>query len=240
MVGDFSGGYSQTDCIFNFNINVNVTVDSYMSSFNFSFSHQLKNLLASRILQLGSTSKIMAQFQIITQHLFFFSLFFYVYLRNKCEIRLTYFLIAFVSLYSLPGLPSPGCKFIKLKACNQIQFLTLDIIYICDKLVSFHSSKLDETILQLEIQISNYELLRCDRNRNGGGVSCCIRSDIGFVQKRFSPRKIKNIFVEILLTKTKPLIVGIIYRPPNQSNFLEIINANFDKLKSHISMVILI
>ena len=46
--------------------------------------------------------------------------------------------------------------------------------------------------------------------------------------------------VEILLTKTKPLIVGIIYRPPNQSNFLEIINANFDKLKSHISMVILI
>ena len=27
VVGDFSGGYSQTDCNFNFNINVNVTVD---------------------------------------------------------------------------------------------------------------------------------------------------------------------------------------------------------------------
>ena len=42
IVGEFSGGYSQTDCKFYFNINVNVTVtvDSYMNSgFNFSFSH---------------------------------------------------------------------------------------------------------------------------------------------------------------------------------------------------------
>ena len=32
----------------------------------------------------------------------------------------------------------------------------------------------------------------------------------------------------------KSLIVGIIYRPPNQSNFLEIINANFEKLDADI------
>ena len=39
VVGDLSGGYSQTDSKFNFNANVNVTVDSYMNcSFNFSFS----------------------------------------------------------------------------------------------------------------------------------------------------------------------------------------------------------
>ena len=78
--------------------------------------------------------------------------------------------------------------------------------------------------------ISNYELLRCDRNRNGGGVTCYSRSDIGYLQKRFFPKKIENIFVEILLPKIKPPIVRIIYRPPNQSNFLEIINENFKKL----------
>ena len=43
-------------------------------------------------------------------------------------------------------------------------------------------------------------------------------------------RETENIFVEILLPKTKPQIVGIIYRPPNQSNFFEIIITNFDKL----------
>ena len=82
----------------------------------------------------------------------------------------------------------------------------------------------------MEIQISNYELLRCDRNRSGGSVACYIRSDIGYLQNHFFPREIENIFVEILLPKSKPLIVGIIYRPPKESEFLEIINANFDKL----------
>ena len=85
--------------------------------------------------------------------------------------------------------------------------------------IGISESKLDETILHSEIQISNYELLRCDRNRNGGGVADYIRSDIDYVQKSFFPREIENIFIEILLPKTEPLIVGIIYRPPNQSNF---------------------
>ena len=213
-------------------------------------------------------------------NLFFFSLVFYAYLRSKRYMRLTYFLIAFVCLYSLAGPSSPRCTFIILKPCNQIQFFTLDSIYICDELVSFRfsllstfctiskferinnksfyrillifsvdtslnpgpvynsrpscsnewnvfkakeiylihlninsllpkideiryiaaranaavigifQSKLDETILQPEIQISNYELLRYERNRNGGGVACYIRSDIGCAQKCFFPREI--------------------------------------------------
>ena len=82
-------------------------------------------------------------------------------------------------------------------------------------------------------------MLRCDRNRNSGGVACLLEVISVMYKKHFFPREIKNIFVEILLPKAKLLIVGIIYRPPNQSNFLEIINTNFDKLdinskESHI------
>ena len=61
-------------------------------------------------------------------------------------------------------------------------------------------------------------------------VSLAILEVISVTYKNFLPKEIENIFVEILLPKTKPLIVGIIYRPPNQSNFLEIISANFDKI----------
>ena len=64
--------------------------------------------------------------------------------------------------------------------------------------IRISESKLDETILQSEIQISNYELLR-----NGGGVACYIRSDIGYLQKHYFPKEIKNIFVKILLPKAK-------------------------------------
>ena len=43
--------------------------------------------------------------------------------------------------------------------------------------------KLDQSIFQSEIQIDNYDLLLCDRNKNGGGVACYIRNDISYVQK---------------------------------------------------------
>ena len=73
-------------------------------------------------------------------------------------------------------------------------------------------------------------MLRCYSNRNSEGVACCGKSDIGYLQKHFFPKEIENIFVKILLPKTKLLIVGIIYRPPNQIIFLAIINANINKL----------
>ena len=104
MVGYFFGDYSQTDCNFNFNINVNVTVDIYLnSSFNFSFSQLLNDLLSFRIMKLGSTSNITAKCETIC---FFFSLFFCLFLRDNRGVRLTYFLIAFVYLWSLSS-PSP-------------------------------------------------------------------------------------------------------------------------------------
>lgn len=71
LIGDFSVVYSQRDCNFNVTVtdtNVNVTVDSYVnSSFNFSFPKLLKYLIASKIIKLGSTSKIRAQFETIPQ-----------------------------------------------------------------------------------------------------------------------------------------------------------------------------
>ena len=52
-----------------------------------------------------------------------------------------------------------------------------------------------KTILQAEIQISNYELLRYDRNRNGVGVALAILEVISVTYKStFFGRKSK-IFV---------------------------------------------
>ena len=99
--------------------------------------------------------------------------------------------------------------------------------------IRISESKFDETILQLEIQISNYELFRVIGAETAVEVSITsyIRSDIGYLLTKilFSEGN-RKYFLKILLPKTKPLIVEIIYRSPNQSNFLEILNANFDKL----------
>ena len=91
-------------------------------------------------------------------------------------------------------------------------------------------SKLENCILDSEIEIDNYQILCCDRNRKGGQVTCYVRYDLSYIKKDVFPEEIENIFFEILLPKTKPITVGTICRPPNQNNFLQTLNENFAKL----------
>ena len=90
--------------------------------------------------------------------------------------------------------------------------------------IGIHESKLGES------QINNYDQLRRDRNKNGEGVTCYIRSDMTYIQKQYFSDKIENTFFEILLPKTKPVMVGIIYRSPTQNNVLEILSKNFPSI----------
>ena len=88
-------------------------------------------------------------------------------------------------------------------------------------IIGIIESKLDNCVLDSEIQIDNYQILRFDRNRKGGGVACYVRNDLSYIEKDFFSEEIENIFFEILLLKTKPITVRIIYRPPNQKCFLQ-------------------
>ena len=77
---------------------------------------------------------------------------------------------------------------------------------------AFIGTSESKLVLRSEIQINNYDVLRRDRNRNGGGAACFIRSDTSYIQRQYFPEEIENIFFEVLLPKTKPIVVGIVYR----------------------------
>ena len=53
----------------------------------------------------------------------------------------------------------------------------------------------------------------------------------------FFPSEIEKNFFEPLLPNKKPIAVGTIYRPPNQSNFMEIINTHFGKLDTNSNKI---
>ena len=76
--------------------------------------------------------------------------------------------------------------------------------------IGITESKLDGSVLDGEINIDGYELVRSDRNRHGGGVACYIRSDISFNVRGDFSSEIENIFFDILLPKTKPILIGIL------------------------------
>ena len=96
--------------------------------------------------------------------------------------------------------------------------------------IGISKSKLDDSVLSSEIHIDNYNTRRCDWNRHGRGVVCYVRNNLSYDVKSFFPPEIENIFFELLLPNIKPIVVGIIYRPPSLSGSLEIINTHFSKL----------
>ena len=99
-------------------------------------------------------------------------------------------------------------------------------------IIGISESKLDESVLEPEIEIDDYKIIRCDRNRHRGGVACYIRNDLSYNIISVLPTEIESVFFEILLPNSKPIAVGTIYRPPNQSNFLEVLNENMNKIDS--------
>ena len=100
--------------------------------------------------------------------------------------------------------------------------------------IGFCEFKLDASVLDPQISIDNYKVLSCDRNWQREGVVSFVRYDLGHNTLSIFPREVENMFFEILLpiTNSKPITVGIIYRPLCQSNFLEVLNDILNKIDS--------
>ena len=59
-----------------------------------------------------------------------------------------------------------------------------------------------------------------------------MRNDLSFTKRNYFSRDIETVFIEIFLPKTKPMTIGIVFRPPSQTRFLETMNEYFYKLNT--------
>ena len=87
-------------------------------------------------------------------------------------------------------------------------------------IIGITESKLDNSVLNSEVDIEGYTIFRSDRTRNGGGVIKYVNTNVGVKERVNFSNEIENVFVDILLPKTKPILVGILYNP-FKSSFLE-------------------
>jgi hypothetical protein len=88
-------------------------------------------------------------------------------------------------------------------------------------------TKLDTTVNDNEVQIGGYNLIRCDRTRHGGGVACFVSNLVHYNERQDFPKDFENIFIDILLPKTTPILLGVLYRPPKTLNFVELLTNAF-------------
>ena len=75
--------------------------------------------------------------------------------------------------------------------------------------------KLDKTVSNEELKSDGYNFLRLDRYKNGGGVAATSKIILLIIDNHVFLKTLKSIFLDILLPKSKPITLGIIYRPPN-------------------------
>ena len=90
---------------------------------------------------------------------------------------------------------------------NKIEELRQFVSSASPHVLCFSETKLDKSILDGEISFENYSVIRKDRNRNGGGVACFIHKSLAFEVRTDFPSNFENIFIDILLPKTKPILL---------------------------------
>ena len=100
---------------------------------------------------------------------------------------------------------------------------------------------IDNSVTNSEISIDGYTVLRKDRNRHGGGVCLYIKNNIAFNQRDdLNKDNIETLFVDILLPRYKPIIVGVCYRPdPEDLGFLIQFDETVSKIRSDCEIMIL-
>ncbi|XP_071954198.1 uncharacterized protein [Antedon mediterranea] len=89
-------------------------------------------------------------------------------------------------------------------------------------LIAISESWLDKSVNNSEISIDNYSIERKDRCTNsvGGGVCLYIRNDLTYnVRDDLQNDDIESLWINILLPKTKPILIGTCYRPEKQRSF---------------------
>ena len=76
----------------------------------------------------------------------------------------------------------------------------------------------DNGVWDCEVEIPGYDIIKRNRNRNGGGVPIYIRKDIPYIScKDLTPDVLELICIEINKPKSKLIFIAIWYRPPNSN-----------------------
>ena len=140
-----------------------------------------------------------------------------------------------------PTLPKlKGFKVAQLNIAGLPKYYEELLIYMRDEpfdILTLNETRLDSSILDCEVQIPGYDIIRSDRNRYGGGVAIYIRTIIPYIiRKDLLQDTLELLCIEVRKPKSKPVLISTWYRPPSAKielfqkfeNFLKLID-NEDK-----------
>ena len=106
--------------------------------------------------------------------------------------------------------------------------------------IAISETWLDSSVTDAEININGYTVIRADRNREGGGVCMYIKNNLAFnCRLDLLEENVEALWIDLLLPKTKPIVVGVCYRPPKDSGFLDRLELIMSRIRSDCEVMVL-
>ena len=107
--------------------------------------------------------------------------------------------------------------------------------------IAFTETWLNDSINDEEINIDGYKVVRRDRtSRSGGGVCLYVRNDIAFnIDIDMRTDDTESLWINVLLPRSKPIVVGVLYRPPNNNMFIEKLSNSLENIIKDDEIIIL-
>ncbi len=136
-----------------------------------------------------------------------------------------------------------GLRFIHLNVrsfLSKITEIRLKAFKYTPTVIALSETWLDSPVCNLEITIKGYDVIRNYRNRRGGRVNLYINNKIAY-EFRDNPLMInlKTLWVDLFLPNTKPITVGVCYRPPDNTTFLDELNSKLTAFDTSRETIIL-
>ena len=138
--------------------------------------------------------------------------------------------------------PRKGTHFIHINA-RSLRHKICDLTVISDQIrpaiIAVTETWFDPTFSDAETSIPGYKIVRKDRISTGGGVCIYIREDITFNPRPDLETSLEATWIDILMKHTKPVLVGCVYRPPNQTDFMQTFKETIQGLSPESDTIIL-
>ena len=89
-------------------------------------------------------------------------------------------------------------------------------------IIAITETWLDEKIEDAEVDIPGYKIYRKDCDADGGGVAVYVRIDLSVIRREdLEDPNLEGLWLEITLPKSRGFLLGLYYRPPDSSDYLD-------------------
>ena len=107
-------------------------------------------------------------------------------------------------------------------------------------MLTISESWLDQSHTDNSVAIEGYNVIRRDRDTHAGGVCMYVREDLSFNQRPdLQSQHLEDLWIELLLPRNKPIIVGTCYRAPKNNQVIECLEYTLNMLDNNNEVFIL-